>query len=229
MQKIWFGNQEVQKAWIGSELFYQSGIPIGELGTGTRIKINENGSPVNYVIAQHDYIQPGVTAIERELCLSDTVVFNSGGVNTYNGGELDIFLTGTYRNRLDQEVRNALVTVNIPVTPGNGNYNLTTIARSVFVLSGTENGLSNANMAVEGSRVDIYTDGNATRIKYSDDAPTTARIRWTRSAYTYSTAFAWRVNANGSASNYNATDAYYLAPVLTLPSDFPITADMIVT
>lgn len=200
---------------------------IGDLGTGTRIKINENGVPVNYVIAQHDYIQSGVTAIERDLCLSDTVAFNSGEVNTYNGGTLDTFLTGTYRNRLDQNVRNALVTVNIPVTPGNGNYNLTTIPRDVFVLSGTENGLENQYMVVEGSRVDIYTD-DASRIKYSDDAPTTARHRWTRSARTYNPASAWGVYANGTADSGGAANALYLAPVLTLPSTFPITADMIV-
>lgn len=201
---------------------------LGDLPTGTIVQIKEDGVFHDFVVAQHDYIQAGVTAIERRLCLAETVAFNADVVNTYAGGTLDTFLTDTYRNRLDQKVRDALVTVNIPVAPGKGDYNLTTIARSVFVLSGTENGLSLPEMVVEGSRVDIYTD-NASRIKYSDDAPTIARDHWTRSAHANNPTYAWRVSTNGTANYVNATNAYYLAPVLTLQSTTPVNPDLTIT
>jgi hypothetical protein len=189
---------------------------LGSSAVGTIVKIKENGVLKDFKIAKQNYVQSGVTAIERVLCLTSTAVFASSG-NKYEGGPLDVLLTGTYRNTLDSKIRDALVKVNIPCTVGNKSTSVITISRDVFVFSGTELGMSNTYMVVEGSKVDIYSN-DASRIKYSDDAPSTARDRWSRSAGSSYAADAWRVGTSGAADNYSATNAYYLAPVLTLPS-----------
>lgn len=216
-------NLKVANGWVGTASgnlqIYSSGIKLSDLPTGTIIQINENGTPHNFRIAQHNYIQNGVTAIERVLCLSDTVAFNANNVNTYGGGTLDTFLTGAYKNRLDSKVKNKLATVPIPTTPGDRSTTITSIPRDVFVLSGAELGLSDTFMPVEGTAFDLSIN-DYTRTKYGDDATTTARQHWTRTSHTGSNALVWVVNTSGEKFLYDVTSNSYLAPALSLSSSF---------
>ena len=81
----------------------RAGTPLSELAEGTIIKIKENGSPVEYILAKHNY-EPDLNGTGRELCVRRRAY---GGSRQYHPSEGNIdmsncnlmaYLNNTYKN-----------------------------------------------------------------------------------------------------------------------------------
>ena len=135
-----------------------AGTPLSDLAEGTLIKIQENGSPVEFYLAKHNY-EPELNGQGRELvvrkeCISDRQ-WNSTDVNTWATCSLRSFLNGYYKSRFTSYVQNLMATTTYRFTPGNGNDTVTTRADAIFIMSLTELGKQQSNSNVEGYALPI--------------------------------------------------------------------------
>ena len=183
---------------------------------GDIVKIPENGTPIEFYVAKHDY-ESSLNGSGRTLVVRkdvyDNQVWDSGNVNAYAVSDIDTWFNGTYKNMLDADIRTLIGTTKIRYTPGNYNYNVSTLERAVFALSATELGQSASWFNVEGSALPI---ASTLKIAYKDGAATT---QWTRSPYTRQAYYVISLNYFGDANDYSYSNSSYGSrPVFTLPS-----------
>ena len=191
------------------------GTPLSAYSEGDIVKIHENGSPVEFYVAKHDYESSlngaGRTLVVRKDCY-DNRVWDSGNVNAYASSDLDSWFNSTYKNMLDADIRSLIGTTKIRYTPGNGNNTVSTLERAIFALSPTELGQSNTYANTEGSALPI---ASTLRIAYHNGSATT---QWTRSPNTLYTSRAWWLNFNGNIGSRGCIYPYGFRPAFTLPS-----------
>ena len=183
---------------------------------GDIVKIPENGTPIEFYVAKHDYESSlngtGRTLVVRKDCYNNRV-WDNGNVNAYASSDLDSWFNSTYKNLLDADIRALIGTTKIRYTPGKGNYTVGTLERAVFALSATELGQSASWFNVEGSALPI---ANTLKVAYLNGRVNT---QWTRSPYTRHTFYAVYLNSAGIANNYSFCNVSYGSrPAFTLPS-----------
>ena len=198
---------------------------LGNLDEGAIITLNESASPVEFYIAKQDY-ESGLNGAGRTLVVRKDVYdqrqWHSSNVNVYASSTIDSWLNSTYKNLLDADIRSLIGTTKIRYTPGNGNWNVSTLERSVFLLSLTELGGSHSYANTEGSALPI---ASTLKIAYQNGRPT---YQWTRSPYTDNAYFAWRLNSFGGISTDSCTGTYGSRPAFTLPATFKLSYSQIV-
>ena len=202
------------------------GTPLADIAEGKLIKLNESGSPVEFYVAKHDY-EPelngnGRTLIVRKDCY-DIRAFSSNN-NAFSGSSMDTWLNGTYKGLLDADVQDAMGLTAFYYTPGNGNNTVTTLQRAVFLLSLTELGLSYVRANEEGTALDISATLKIANLNGI------ATKQWTRTPDTSYKKYVLAVTARGT-TNYNVhcTASLGSRPTFTLPSDFLVTNDILIT
>lgn len=199
-------------------------VTLGSKAEGSIIKLKENGVLVDFYIAKQNY-ESGLNGSGRVLVVRkdcyDQRQWHSSNVNAYASSTIDAWLNSTYKNLLDANIRTAMGTTKIHYTPGNNNWNVTTLERSVFLLSATELGQSHTYMKAEGTALSS-TVVNLLKIAYINGS---AVVQWTRSPYTVSTSNAWNLNADGYLSNGSCTSTDGSRPAFTLPSTLYVSDD----
>ena len=191
------------------------GPQISEYAEGEIVYINENGSPVEFYVAKHDY-ERGLNGAGRTLVVrKDTYDDRMWGsdVNAYASSDLDSWFNSTYKNMLDADIRSLIGTTKIRYTPGNGNNTVSTLERAIFALSFTELGRSHSYANTEGSALPIVS---TLRIAYRNGSATT---QWTRSPNTNAPRDAWWLNARGNGRYDYCDISHGSRPAFTLPSN----------
>lgn len=192
-----------------------SGTMLSDIEEGELVKLNENGSPVEFYVAKHDY-EPdlngaGRTLVVRKDCY-DNRVWDNGNVNAYASSDLDSWFNSTYKNMLDADIRSLIGTTKIRYTPGNGNWTVGTLERAVFALSATELGRSASWSNVEGSTLPIASTLQVAHLNGS------ANTQWTRSPYTLNAVSAVYLNSSGNVNALGCKRSFGSRPAFTLPS-----------
>lgn len=192
-----------------------TGKQLSDYTEGDIVKIPENGTPVEFYVAKHDY-ESGLNGLGRTLVVRkdtyDDRVWDSGNVNAYASSDLDSWFNGTYKNRLDADILALIGTTKIRYTPGNFNWTVGTLERAIFALSFTELGQSHIYANTEGSALPI---ASTLRIAYQGGRATT---QWTRSPHTGSTRDAWRLGSYDFITNDEVGYSNGSRPAFTLPS-----------
>ena len=204
----------------------ESGTAIGDLDEGAIIKLNESGAPVEFYVAKHDY-EPDLNGAGRTLVVRKDVYdqrqWHSSNVNAWASCTMRSWLNSTYKALLDADIQEVMGTTTYRYTPGNGNNTVTTRSDAVFLLSITELGQSQTTANVEGSALPI---ASTLQIAYQGGNATT---QWTRSPYTDYANGAWRLNFTGNVRGAVCTNTGGSRPAFTLPYDFKLTVDQIVS
>ena len=192
-----------------------TGKQLSDYTEGDIVKISENGTPVEFYVAKHDY-ESSLNGAGRTLVVRKDVYdqrqWHSSNVNAYASSTIDSWLNSTYKNLLDADIRSLIGTTKIRYTPGNGNWNVSTLERSVFLLSLTELGESHTHANTEGSALPI---ASTLKIAYQNGSPT---YQWTRSPYTLGTSGAWRLDSGGGIDLDYCDYSNGSRPAFTLPS-----------
>lgn len=133
----------------------KAGTPLSELAEGTLIKINENGSPVEFYLAKHNY-EPGLNGQGRELCVRKECSVKSvwtTRLNEYAGSTIDVYMNGSYKNLFSSGVQALIGTTSFYYTPGESTQqsDVTVLQRSIFTPSLTEFGWNEPEANTEGS------------------------------------------------------------------------------
>lgn len=191
------------------------GTPLAQLAPGSIIKLNENGSPVEFYVAQHDYEKSlngaGRTLVVRKDCC-DVRRWDGSGVNAYASSTIDSWLNGDYKNCLDSDIRSAIDTTKFKYTPGNRHSTVGTLERSILLLSVTELGKTSRYANTEGSALDIASTLQIAHMNGS------AVVQWTRSPSPTFTNIACFVGIAGDVDINSCANALGIRPAFTLPS-----------
>lgn len=213
----------LRRSFIGLSL-------LGSYPEESLVKINEDGTPVEFYIAKHDY-EPelngvGGTLVFRMDACADFMHFAEDN-NAYADGTLDTWSNETYFQRLDPSLRAKILLTKFYYTPGNGDNAVTTLERRIFQLSVTEYGTSKGSnvLNVEGTEIPV---ASAHVIAKSSGA---AVRHWTRSPNIYNKYRVWYFDTDGAATgNENAYTINCRArPAFVLPSNTLVGDDMLIT
>ena len=216
--------RKLKKGYIGDEngiarLCWSAEKKLGDFPVGATVYLNENGSPVEFYVAQHNY-EPdlngaGRTLLVRKDCY-DMRKWHRTAVNAYATSDIDAWLNSDYIGLLDDNIKDAIGTTKFRYTVGDGFRTLTTLNRSVFLLSIAELGCALSNANKEGSALPI---ADILSIAHYDGA---AVSQWTRTPLTdsaYNTCYVLHngsaVYASGSGNNFGSR------PCFTLPDSVP--------
>lgn len=186
---------------------------------GNIVKLNENGQPVEFYVAQQNY-EPELNGYGRTLLVRKNAYqngqWNNTNVNTYANSTIDNWFNNTYKLFLDSWAQTAIATTSFYYTLGNGNATLNTLSRSVFALSLIEVfGKTFIGANVEGKALSI-----SSILKTINQT--------TRSPYTTNTSLIWNI-ISGGASGVNATNNCDYRPCFTLPANLIVQSDGTVT
>ena len=197
-----------------------AGTPLGELAEGTLIKIQENGSPVEFYLAKHNY-EPNLNGEGRELVVRKDIHSNRGwnGLddNYWIDCSLMSWLNSTYKATLSATVQQLMGTTAYVTEEV---YPSASYSNSVFILSLTEYGLSKTFVDKEGSKLPI---ASSLRVAYLDGSPSP---QWTRSRVRNNTVDVAYITADGGASGALRNRAYGARPCFTLPSTALVDQDL---
>lgn len=190
---------------------------LSDYAEGDIVLLNENGSPVEFYVAKHDYESglngAGRTLVVRKDCYGNSV-WNSSNTNTYADSTIDTWLNGTYRTVLDTDVQEAIGATKFYYTPGAGVVAVTVLERAIFILSYTELNGTGAVANNEGAALGI---ASFLQIAYLNGS---AIDQWTRSVNLMASAYAFYLDSNnpGYVNGAYCTYSKGARPCFTLPS-----------
>lgn len=185
---------------------------------GALVKLNENGTPVEFYVACHNYEAGlngnGRTLVVRKDCY-DIRTFASSKKPSYSSSSLNDFLVGTYFNLLDAGVREMVGTTKFYAESA------PTLERSVFQLSATEL-TGSARVPKEGSILPI---ASILKVAHINGASTS---QWTRTPFTSFPSFAYILDNLGLLSNLSYANPCGSRPAFTLPESTLVGDDMLI-
>lgn len=200
----------------GYDISFASGVALADIAEGEVVYLNENGSPVEFYVACHNYESSlngmGRTLLVRKDCY-DKRKWHSSSVNTYAVSDIDAWLNGDYKALLDEAIQSAMGATTFYYTIGGGDATKTTLTRSAFLLSTWECELGAAYGNTEGSVLPI---ASVLQIAYYEGS---ALHQWTRTVNkTVATGSVYAIKAAGTADYYSCTSSLGSRPCFTLPS-----------
>jgi hypothetical protein len=211
--------RKIKKIYLGDENgvakeVYSAGKKLSEYAVGSIVYLNENGTPVEFYVACHNYESglngKGRTLLVRKHCLVK-MKWSSANNNIYSTSSVDEWLTTSYKERLDSRIQNIIGETSIYSLQNNS---LATLKRSVFLLSVGE--LGGSNSVKEGT-----TLPNVESIKMTD------KNQWTRTQYpNYNEVY--YLSTNGIFYTTFSTESSYVRPALTLPETEMVNGDLVI-
>ena len=214
---------------------------LGSVAVGSIVKLNENGSPANYIVvhqglpsATYNANCNGTWLLRQDI--AENRVWEPYNVNVIENSYIRSYLDETWINCYDTKIRNAIKKVTIPIREDGGaggtdlNDGTSGMPCKVFLLSCRETGcgnIDNPNFPNDGAKLDYFIDGLDTtatnkRIATLDGSPANWMLR---SPDCGSTNYVWNVFHNGYFGHETAQDASGVRPALILPSDLFVSND----
>lgn len=217
---------------------------LGSVAVGSIVKLNENGSPVNYIVvhqgkpsSSYDSSCDGTWLLRQDI--AENRVWDSGNSNVLESSDIQSYLNGTWINRYDTDIRNAIKQVKIPYRQNGGSSGTDQtgangLSCKVFLLSGYEVGWTtsvNQDFPVDGAKLSYFESGTGTSANNKRIATLngSATDWWPRSPRTSSARAVWGVGYNGDYYSWYANDSRGVRPALVLPSTLFVTGDGLVS
>ena len=214
-------------------------VKLGTKSVGSIIKLNEFGSPVNYIIIQQGLPSSGNydascngTWVRRQSAGAEKEWDSSN--NNYANSYIHSWLNNTYSGFLaaldDDILSQGVLNVKIPYRPGSGtsgtvNSGSRGLSCRAFLLSMLEVGLTPGYSPREGATLSYFSSGGASRrIVNYNGSPARA---WSRSPFLndIGSSGVCTVEADGDADGWYCSNSYAVAPALILDSDLWVSDD----
>ena len=212
-----------------------TGIQAGTLDIEQECLINENGTPVTYIVVHqgrpsslYDASCDGTWLLRKDI--AENRVWDSWNSNVLESSDIHSYLNNTWINRYDTDIRNAIKQVKIPYRQngGSGGTDRTGangLSCKIFLLSGKEVGWDSSDNQYfpnDGAKLAYFLDGtgssaNSKRVAKLNGSAT---YWWLRSPYANNTSSVWGVRSDGDCGGWNAGNSYGVRPAFILPSTF---------
>lgn len=224
--------RKAKKAYFGDEngiarLWYTSGVPISTLAVGSSVFMNVNGVRTEFLVVHqgkpssaYDSSCDGTWLLMKDVY--ENRVWDSSD-NDYANSDIHSYLSNTFVNLFDSDIKSVIKQVKLPYTNGTGrDGSLATgssgLSTKVFLLSYTEVGFSgNSYAPIEGAVLSYFN--GAADSKRVAKLNGSATFWWLRTPSTNHTYNPWSVRSNGSSYYGGVTDSHGVRPALILPSD----------
>lgn len=196
---------------------------LGSLEVGSIVMLREVGVFAEFYVATHNY-EPLLNGSGRTLLvrkggaadeISDGVLWNQSNDdgNAYAISYVDSWFNGDYKKKLDNGIEELLGTTRFYYTPGCGISDVSTISRSVFMLSVTELGLESTGANAEGTALPIAETLRGAVIS-----------QWTRSPHATDKRHVYYVK-DGEAEISVPNGGFGIVPAFTLPEETEVNDD----
>lgn len=213
---------------------------LGSVAVGSIVKIDENGSPVNYIVVHignpdvrlYGSACDGAWLLRQDIV--ENVQWNSTNANTLVGSTIMSTMAG-YLGRYESHIQSAIKTVKIPYHPGNGGplWDIKSgengLECKLFPLCGYEAGLSGISgvMPIDGAKLDYFksgldTEANSKRIAKLNGA---AAAWWLRSPVSTSTDGKFYVLPDGSLGSTSVNPSYGALPAMIMDPTILVSDD----
>ena len=197
---------------IGSEVV--SGTTFGDLPVGSIVQINENSSPVNYIVVNQG-IPTGGQSLYDSSCdgtwllrqnIAEEREWDIDISNRYASSDINTYLNGNWMNRYDSITQGNIKQVKIPYGVGGGasrvNSGANGLSVKAFLLGGYEVGWDSSDYPYfpnDGAKLDYFIDGTTSSANNKRIAKLngSATYWWLRSPYTGDTGSVWSVGSRG--------------------------------
>ena len=214
-----------------------SGTPIGNVDVGDIVQLRENLVPVDYIVvhqgipgSMYDASCDGTWLLRQDI--AENRVWDRGNSNVLESSDIRSYLNGTWINRYDTDIRNAIKQVKIPYRQ-NGGYGGTDRngangqSCKIFLLAGKEVGWGSSDHQYfpnHGAKLSYFLDGTGPSAHQQRVATLngSATHWWLRSPNTNNEVNVWNCLPNGRFIGWSASGSYGVRPALVLPSDFRI-------
>lgn len=213
---------------------------LGSVAVGSIVKIDENGSPVNYIVVHignpdvrlYGSACDGAWLLRQDIV--ENVQWNSTNANTLVGSTIMSTMAG-YLGRYESHIQSAIKTVKIPYHPGNGEplWDIKSgengLECKLFPLCGYEVGLSGISgvMPIDGAKLDYFKSGldaeaNSKRIAKLNGA---AAAWWLRSPVSTSTDGKFYILPDGSLGSTSVNPSYGALPAMIMDPTILVSDD----
>lgn len=211
---------------------------LSQVAVGNIVKLNENRSPVNYIVVHqglpsdlYDSSCNGTWLLRQDIIQNGT--WNTSNANILPNSAI-MHAMASMLPLYDQPIRDAIQTVKIPYCVGNGSSTVNSGANGlqcqIFPLSGYEVGWTasvSSYFPIDGAKLSYFVAGedSAANQKRVANLNGSATYWWLRSPYTDSTSSVWYVDSVGGYYYWNANDSYGVRPALVLSSTLYVEDD----
>ena len=231
-------------SFLSRGLLGPSGTNAGDIDVGTEVILNENGSPVNYLVVNqgipensplYDASCEGTWLLRKDI--SENRIWNTSNSSNYSNSDVCDYLNGSWLNRYDNNVLESIIQVKIPYVDGPGLSGSVAsgtngLSVKVFLLGGYEVGFTqtmNTRFFVDGAKLSYFESGtgvsqDSKRVGYLNSAE---NRWWLRSPLSDRNVGAWLVDTDGGENTLDCTAQSGIRPALILPYDFKFTSDQI--
>ena len=217
-----------------------AGTPISSLAVGSIVKVNENGSPVNYMIVQQG--NPDISAYDascdgtwllRQDC-AENRQWNSTNNNAYANSTIHSYLNNTWINEYDSGTQGIIKQVKIPYVNGAGDSPIASgvngLSCKIFLLSGYEVGFrqnDNEHFPQDSVKLSYFEAGTGSSANNKRIANLSggAVLWWLRSPRADSTIAVWHVSNSGNSGSDSCTRLCGIRPCFIIPSTTPVDSD----
>ena len=212
------------------------GISAGDLQVEQEVYLNENNTPVNYIVVHqglpsdiYDASCEGTWLLRKDI--AENHQWNSSKSNSYKASTIHTYLNGTFLNLFDADIREVIKQVKIPYVNGTGNSAVASgssgLSCKIFLLSGREVGFStsdNQYFPNDGAKLSYFESGTGSSALNKRIAKLngSATYWWLRSPDTSSTNYAWYVGSNGDYDVDGCAESYGIRPAFVLNPNYSI-------
>lgn len=182
---------------------------LGQVAVESIVKIKENGSPVNFYVAKHDYESEwngsGRTLLVRTADCSDALEFNASGRdgNDFRTSAILSWLNNTYKSRLDPKIQSFIKSTKyhqlVLYDDDAGTFDTVQFQSAIFLVSSEEVNKRNDN-----------------KLPIANKLLSRSGISWTRSPTTNSTYAS--AMSDGKTIRKTVSDDCAASPCFTLPA-----------
>lgn len=219
-------------------------VALGTKSVGSIVKLKENGAAVNYIVvhqgrpsSSYDTSCDGTWLLRQDI--AENRVWDSGNSNVLESSDIQSYLNGTWINRYDTDIRNAIKQVKIPYRQNGGSSGTDRngangLSCKIFLLSGREVGFTNSESSYfpnDGAKLSYFESGNGSSAQQKRVAKLngSADRWWLRSPHTSNALSVWRVRSDGDYDYWDADNSRGVRPALILPSSLLVSDDGSVT
>lgn len=210
---------------------------LGQVPVGSIVKLNEDGSPINYIVvhqgrpsALYDVSCNGTWLLRENIM--ENCQWSSTNINTLPGSTIMTTMAG-YLAKYEDYIQSAIKTVKIPYCLGNGspyvNSGENGLECKLFPLGGYEVGLGGANRAlpIDGAKLDYFEAGidAAANNKRVANLNSAAAIWWARSAVNNNTNGKFYIMADGSFGSTTVSPSYGARPAMVMDPTILVSDD----
>lgn len=202
---------------------------------GSIVKMKVNGVVTDFLIVNQGI--PSNSSLYDSSCngtwllmknIYTNLVWQSSNINKYESNDIRTYLSSTFPNLFESNIRDAIKLVKLPYRQNGGSggtdqSGANGLLCKTFLLSGCEVGFTiteSTEFPVDGAKLSYFeygigTPANNKRIANLNGSATRW---WLRSPYTDNTNYVWIVNATGGFNASNASASLGIRPALILPS-----------